>query len=264
MKKKLHFPDRFKKQLRPLVFAALGFGVLSACPSVKIVKEPLKSYQQMETGNAKHAAVNWKDGECWIEGKDTIVYSYQVGENSVETKRFKTGVFLEKDEEAKEIKCSEKGTYILTDRNIVMLVGASKVYFGKDDFYLSKGIIKLDEMKGKIIDWIAANDEICFLTADFFRYSDLHSDNNLDFEHKFNDKSKMIRYKGFVFVIRPGEKDILFAFDPRTKEGELHSVSRKFDGKISFQEVEDWLEVSIGKSKIAIEIEKGKVRVSWL
>ena len=262
--KKLRFRDTLGQKMRILAFAALGFSAMASCqPKAHVKKNPLVEHKQTKTEAHEPVKGTWKDGECWIEGRDTIVYSYRIGKNKAEAKKFTADIFLENGEEAKEIQCSEKRTYILTDRNVVMLVGADNVYFGKGEFYLSKGTIRLNEMKGKIIDWIATDDAVYFLTQDFFRYSDLHSEKSLDFEGAFNSRSRMIKYKGFVFVVMPGQENPVFAFSP-DKKGEYYSLGKIFDGDVSFRALKDWLEVSIGSYKIAIEIEKGEIRISWI
>jgi len=258
MNKQPRFRDRIKQQLRPIAFALATFGVLLGCPPIRIVKEPLKTYPQDIRGKTVQETLRgkWKDGECWIEGNDTVAYSYRLG-SEVEKKRYKTGGFLSRNEKVREIRCGVDKTHVLTDQNIFILEGASKAYFGKDGHNLDHGKVGLGKFAGRLIGWFPFEDDIFLISKDKIKFVSLDGGKSRESGGRFNENTKVIPYRDTFLIITPGERACLSIYVPEKGEVLDYEDNRIHDGKVSIKENEGALTIKIGEQKI--KIKEGKV-----
>jgi hypothetical protein len=256
MNKRIRFRDRIKKQLRPLAFVLASFGVLLACRSGKIVKEPLKAYSQ--TGNPKPVTGKWKDGKCWIEGNDTLVYSFRTGKE-VEEKRYKTSGFLSSGEKVREIRCEVDNTYALTDKNIFILVGASKAYFGKGDFNLDHGRVGLGKYSDGLRGWFTYENDVWLLKKDKAKCVSLNGGKSREFSGRFNENTRIKAFSGLFLIVSPGEKVFLVTYNPKDGEVLEYKANPTYKGKVSFREDNKNLILSVGNEEIKIRMSEGKL-----
>jgi hypothetical protein len=274
MTNRLRFRNRIKKQLRPLAFAALGFASLTGCQSKKmVVKNPIIEYVKKDPAKG-----SWKDGKCWVEGNDTVVYSFRIGDKT-EVKRFRTDAFLEDGEKVFEVICSERGTYLLTERlkkieskekgtfwlkegYIVMLEGAKTAYFGKSDRSLVNGRMKLDLPKKNIISWYPNEESIFILTKNSLVYVDLLNKQDRTIEGQFSEKTKLKYYNGVLLVVTPSSDQFLMSFKPGDEKAPRYKVNFLLVGDVLFKENEDHLIIAVGEDKIKLKIEEGKINLT--
>jgi hypothetical protein len=244
--------------MKKLFFAITAGSMIASCASKPMtVQGPLVEYRQdkqVRTQNPRPKTIRgtWKDGECWIEGNDTIVYSY-ISAGSHEIKKYDVDPILKIGEKIRMIKCTEDGTYLLTEKELIILAGAGKVYFGKSEINLEQGRIKLGKTAIEIVNFLPDRNSIFLMTKDRIEYIDLENKLDSQVAGEFDGKSRMAIFGDVLVIVRPGKKAFLMTYRPGDGTAPQYGDGNIiFDGMVSFEEKQGKMFIKIGENELML------------